>query len=446
MALFYDPVIFEIKAKATEAIATFKEVNLELAKMEKNGMLAGGSLGTLTKTARLAKTAFLGVAGAFGVLSVASLETLDRVEKSQANLSTAIQNTGVSFKVAKPFVDTQVESMKNLGFGITDVYDALTKMTAASGSPKIALESLGVAADLARFKNIDLAEAGRLLARASVGQARGLADLGIAIGKTIPKNADLATILKAVEDRAGGAAKAFRDTLPGSIAYTRAAFTELELKLGEKLLPKAIEFVDWLNKSGIPSIEKFGGFVSRNSTVIEQLGMALGGLWLGGKIAAGIEVVATAVTGLAGAMTALGASFGVVELGFAAIAPEIAVIAGIVGAVGFGAYKLYNMMHKSKTPSLLPKTSASQFYKPGMDALKGSPVTRITPTTSGGVTVNQNITVYAHNANDLSTQLIQKAKNGSTLGIKALDTVASIGGSKTSGYGGGGGIRGRVMI
>ena len=43
MAEFFPPVIFEVKAKATEAIAEFGKVNTELAKMEKNGVLAGRS-------------------------------------------------------------------------------------------------------------------------------------------------------------------------------------------------------------------------------------------------------------------------------------------------------------------------------------------------------------------------------------------------------------------
>ena len=47
MAEFFPPVIFEIQAKATEALATFGKVNAELAKMQKNGVLAGGALSRL---------------------------------------------------------------------------------------------------------------------------------------------------------------------------------------------------------------------------------------------------------------------------------------------------------------------------------------------------------------------------------------------------------------
>ena len=145
--------------------------------------------------------------------------------------------------------------MKNLGFAYTDTYDALAKMTAASGSPQVALNTLSAAADLARFKNISLADAGTLLARATIGQAKGLGDLGIAIGKTLPKGASLAQILKAVEDRAGGAASAFKDTLGGSLAVAQANFQALEISIGTKLLPYAIKFTNWISRDAIPALK-----------------------------------------------------------------------------------------------------------------------------------------------------------------------------------------------
>ena len=39
MAEFFPPVVFEITAKAGEAIASFKEVNIQLAAMEKMAYL-----------------------------------------------------------------------------------------------------------------------------------------------------------------------------------------------------------------------------------------------------------------------------------------------------------------------------------------------------------------------------------------------------------------------
>ena len=100
MAEFFPPVIFEVQAKATEAIAEFGKVNKELAAMEKNGVLAGGALGKMERAGKLAGTAFLGLAGTIGILGGASLKALDSFEQSQVRLETAVKDTGVSFAAA----------------------------------------------------------------------------------------------------------------------------------------------------------------------------------------------------------------------------------------------------------------------------------------------------------------------------------------------------------
>ena len=322
MAEFFPPVIFEIKAHATEAIASFKEVNHELASMEKNGMLAGGSLGKLEKAAKYSRTALLGLAGVFGVIAFTSVEALDKVEKAQANLETAIKNTGVAFETAKPYIDANNYSMMQLGFTTDDVYGALAKMTAASGSPKMALESLGVAADLARFKNISLAEAGTLIAKSSIGMARGLADLGLAINKTIPKGADLQTILKLIEDRVHGAAEAFGGTLAGKIAIAKANFQDLQIKIGTDLVPVLIKFTKWLTDHGIPALEKMYKWVKDNTGIVKGLVEVLAALWVAPKIAGMINALATLAAGFSGVATAATEAAAAETAAFAITVPE----------------------------------------------------------------------------------------------------------------------------
>ena len=199
----------------------------------------------MEKASKLAGAALLGLGGAFAIFGVASVETLDKVENSQANLEVAIKNTGVAYEAAKPAVDAHAKSMMALGFTYDDTYAALAKMTAASGSPQLALDSLSVAADLARAKTMSLADAGNLVARASIGQAKGLGDLGIALGKTLPKGASMAQIFKAIEDRVGGSARAFKNTLSGGIAVAQANFQALQIQIGTALLIK--EFLNLVN-------------------------------------------------------------------------------------------------------------------------------------------------------------------------------------------------------
>ena len=422
MAEFFPPVIFEIQAKATEALATFGKVNAELAKMQKNGVLAGGALSRLEKASKMAGTAILGLGGAFAVFGIASVRTLDAVEKSQANLETAVKNTGVSFAAAKPVIDEQAKSMMALGFTYNDTYDALAKMTAASGSPKLALDSLGAAADLARFKQISLAEAGTLLARASIGQAKGLGDLGIALGKTIPKGATFAQVLKAIEDRAGGAANAFKNTLSGSIAVAQANFQALEVQVGTALVPTLIKVTDWITNKGIPDLKALGKIISDNQGLFKTLAAILAVIWAVPKIAGIVTAIQTLIKvyealRLAAATAAIATAFATGGVSIVAATAAIATAAAVYGGL--------TIANDLKKPAVggagvgIPESIMQQ--QPIAPNLAGKGVSRIAATAkkaTNKTTVIQNNTVYASNTNDIAKKLAKAASNGIPVGAK----------------------------
>ena len=352
MAEFIPPVILEVKAKVTEAIAGLQKVNGEMDKMEAKGALASGALGKVERASKLAGTALLGLGGAFGVFAAASIKQLDSFEKAQSNLETAITNTGVSFKDAQPIIQQHADAMMNLGFTYNDTYEALATMTAASGSPALALQTLSTAADLARFKTISLAEAGRLLSRAAIGQARGLGDLGIAIGKTIPKGASLATILKAVEDRAGGAAYNFKNTLSGSLQVAQANFQKLEIQVGTQLVPSLIKVTQWITNTGIPKFGQLTQFVKENFGWFKALAGVLAGIWATSKLIAFISTLKTIITVLGAirdAAAVAGVALAYATGGASAVAATAALAAG---AAIYGGFKLNEIMNGPNLPPL----------------------------------------------------------------------------------------------
>ena len=417
---FLPPVMMEIKVKATEAIAAFGEVNKELAKMEKNGLLASGSLAKVEKASRYAGIGLLALGGAFAAVGISSVEALDKVEKSQANLEVAIKNTGVAYEAAKPAVDAHAKSMMALGFTYDDTYAALAKMTAASGSPQLALDSLSVAADLARAKTMSLADAGNLVARASIGQAKGLGDLGIAIGKTLPKGASMAQIFKAIEDRVGGSARAFKNTLSGGIAVAQANFQALQIQIGTALVPTLIKVTDWITNQGIPKFGQFFGLIKNNMGWIKGLALVLGSVWATGKIMAFIgaikEVItvyktlaaSAAVAAMAEALATGGANL---ALGTAAILAAGGVFAA--AGVSYLAYKATNAPTAAS-----PTPGSMKMPVPGTQPanLAGKGVTKVPAKSTA--TILQNVTIYASNTNDISSKLAKAAKNGIPLGGK----------------------------
>jgi len=428
MAEFFPPVIFEVQARATEAIAEFGRVNKELALMEKHGILAGGALTKLERAGKLARTTFLGLAGAFGVVAFTSIEALDKVEKAQSNLEVAIKNTGVSYEDAKPAVDAHAQAMKNLGFTYDETYAALSKMTAASGSPKLALDALSAAADLARFKQISLADAGTLLARASIGQAKGLGDLGIAMGKTIPKGASFAQILKMVEDRAGGAAKSFKGTLAGGIAVARANFQDLQVQIGTDLVPTLIKVTDWISKTGIPGFKNLVGTIKNNIGWIKGFGIALGAIWATAKVASFISMIGKLISVMRTLAVAAGIA-GVAEAyatgGLSAVAATAALAGTVIpliagGAAIYGGFKLNDILNSgsgSKSKPYDPMSGNAFYGVKSAPNLQGKGVKRYdTKTPKPTATVQQNVTVYASNTNDIHRNLAQTAKTGVPIG------------------------------
>ena len=302
MAEFLPPVIFEIQANAKEAIAQMQVVNGELTKMETKAIKAGGSIDVMTKASKYAGTALLGIAGVLGTVAAVSIKAALNVQVSQSKLQVAVQNTGVSFAAFIPYMNQAQESMAKFGYGAEDTNQALATMTAATRNPSVAIANLGVVADLAAFKNESLAAAADTVSRATMGQARGLADLGLAIGKTIPKGADLATITKMVEDRVKGAAAAAAKADPWKVLTTQ--FQLMTEKLGTALLPAFEKLTNWIIKDGLPALKSIGSWISNNKGLFEFLVGALAAVWAIPKITA----IIAALTELSNAYKLLGVS------------------------------------------------------------------------------------------------------------------------------------------
>jgi hypothetical protein len=373
MAEFLPPVILEIQANATKAIAQMQMVNGELDKMEVKAVKAGGSIDVMTKASKYAGTALLGIAGVLGTVGAVSIKAALGVQESQAKLSTAVKNTGVSFQNFIPYMNKAQDQMAKLGFTATDTNQALASMTAATRNPQTAIDNLGVVADLAAFKNESLAAAADTVSRATMGQARGLADLGLAIGKTIPKGADLATITKMIEDRVKGAAAAAAKADPWKVLTTE--FGAMEEKLGNALLPAFKKLSDWIINTGLPALEKIGKWISNNKTLFEVIATALATLWVAPKVdavVAAIGAIAAAWGGVAvsagAAATAEGAATEIGAAGSAASAASKAGKFGTEAAIAVGGAAITSELASKYLPSLLggPLSPSAKKYAAGL--------------------------------------------------------------------------------
>ena len=240
------------------------------------------------------------------------------------------------------------------------------------------------------------------------------------MGVTIPKGADLATIMKLVEERVGGSAKAFGDTLPGKIAIANANFDELKQKIGEELLPYAIKLTDWITNTAIPKFSEFTDFLKRNKTALVNFGMAIAGFWAGGKIVAGIMAVIKAVNLLRDAYIVTG-----IAAAFATGGTSALTAIGTLAALGVTTKILMDIINKKPSGTSAPSNvyagnpnlaATSGIY--GKPNLQGKGIQTYTDTSSTKKPTVQNITVYASNTNDIAKKLAAAAKNGQPIGNK----------------------------
>ena len=341
------PVRVEFIVRAQEAIAELHRVNAEMDKVAVKAKMAGTSMATMEKSSRLAGTALLGLGSVFGLVAYESIKSAMDLQTSQTRLQVAVKNSGVSFAAAKPVIDKHAEAMTKLGFTTQDTYEALGTMTTATRSPQMSLNALGAAADLARYKHISLAQASTLVSRAALGQARGLADLGLAINKTIPKGASFAQIMALIETRTHGAANAFAQTSQGQLLVLQARFKALTEDLGTQLLPAFNKILAWIDGPGLNALKKLGKWFSDNKPIVVAFTTALAVIWAAPKIDAMLAAMGKLVLGWQGVAAAAGEAAAAEGAASGAkmgpvtslIRSPITAMAAIAAGVGYEFYK-----------------------------------------------------------------------------------------------------------
>ena len=221
------------------------------------------------------------LAGAYAIEQVVtrSIDAFKAESAAVALLTNSLANLGIQYNDIQPVVEKNVNSMTNLGFKSADTIDALTKLTTALGNPAKALDVLATTADLARYKNMSLAETGVLVAKAIAGNSRAFADLGLKIDKTLtPQNA-FNKLLDQAKAKAGGAAEAYSKTLAGGLDVASAKADKASVSLGQALAPAIKKLADFAVTFLVPILN----VIANNITPILTMVGAIAALTLGMK-------------------------------------------------------------------------------------------------------------------------------------------------------------------
>ena len=167
------PVFIELKANASEFLATMDEATTKIDTMQKKGA------SNFDQLASVGKAAFFGIGTAAVGLGGVALDMADNFEKSNAKLTQAIKDTGGTFDEYSKQIGTADKSMEQYGYTNSQTQEALANLTIALKDPKKALDDLQMAADLAATKHVDLATAATAVAKAQEGNLKPLKQLGI---------------------------------------------------------------------------------------------------------------------------------------------------------------------------------------------------------------------------------------------------------------------------
>lgn len=145
----------------------------------------------------------IGVAKGFGLIDRAGSAVIDlagetfdiwqKVEQQEKSLNIALQAHGSSLDAIRPKLEQSITLGEQYGMRADDVREAVTKLTIAGLSFEQIQAGLPAVMDLAIAKHLSAADAADIMAKATTGNARGLADLGIKLTSASGKLTDTST-------------------------------------------------------------------------------------------------------------------------------------------------------------------------------------------------------------------------------------------------------------
>jgi hypothetical protein len=267
MASFLPPAVFEIKAIADQAIAKFKEVDGELDKMGKSADSAGGKISGIDKASKIATAGVLAMGAAFVGFAAFGIKEANEAEQALNKLGVTLSNFGVNTAETRKRVEDLTGGYVDLGFGGEEAAAGFDVLFRATGDLDQAQALLATSADLARVKNISLADASSILSKASMGGAKAFKDMGITLDTTLPKAQAIDKAMGELNARIGGQAVAYTKTFAGQLAVTKEKFADVAETLGTTLMPYLQSFLS--------TITKTVGWVKQNSSWLSYLAGAV---------------------------------------------------------------------------------------------------------------------------------------------------------------------------
>lgn len=394
-----------------------------------------------TAFADLGRSAALGLGGGLAIAGVEAVKLGMGLQESQDKLSVAVKNSGASMDQYKGQLDATRSRMESLGFTYEQTNDALANSVVSTQNVSKSMGTLGLAADLARFRHIDLADATTMVNKALEGQLRPLKALAIdlpvaatsalklqtandavakaqanvnAILAAVPGAANPASaahtkyetavnrltlaqqklqagqatsneIFNELTKRLGGSAAAAAETFAGKMDVLKAQAHDFGATVGVALIPKLSETVGWLSKNkevaevlaGVILTVLGAAVTTFAVTKVVEFGKGVGSM-ISGLSGLAAKMTTTASVVVAEDATIVGAN-AAAGASFTAMLGPIAAAGAGIAIVAIATDKLLRKIFDLKaTSSLAPASEAYAKAHGGIDAIHDARVAKAT--------------------------------------------------------------------
>jgi hypothetical protein len=257
VATFSDKLALLITANSTQAVSELRKVGssaeTNLSKAERSGTKFQNSLTAIGAVAPAVGAGLL----AFGAIAVKT--ALDG-QAAHQRLEVAITNVGQATGAWEPQIASVSDRMAKLGFNNVQVESSIAKLIPATKNVGASLKLQGLAADIARGRNISLADATDILVKVEQGRYTQLTRAGVLSTNQVKGFKDQNDALKALSRTYGGDASAFSKTLAGNFATLGAEAHNVAQKVGNDLAPALTLGLQAVNAL-ISGAEKGGSFL-----------------------------------------------------------------------------------------------------------------------------------------------------------------------------------------
>lgn len=226
------PAVFvELKASTEQFRAQFGEAKKVVDDFGKNATTG------MQKVEQVGKMAFIGLAGAATAFAGIAIKAALDGERAHAQLASAVSNTGTSFQSVSPAVEEMSKQFAKFGYENDQVEEALARLVQGTGNVQSSMREMGLVADFARGRNVDLATAATVVGKVMAGNVGALSRLGISAKDAAGNTMSAAQALAMLHERFGGAAAAQADTYAGKLQAMNAEWHNMTEAVGNALLP-----------------------------------------------------------------------------------------------------------------------------------------------------------------------------------------------------------------